>query len=188
MAEVRARIKSGEDGPVPTFETGQVAPLIDYILDRFHAGHRRDFEALVQMAGKVWEVHGAKWPRMGVLSQLIDHLIKDICPHMLKEEQILFPMMLTQDQGRQGPVMCPSGGPAGPIAVMRKEHENVGELLASLAVVTDQFTPPTWACPTFRSMFALLKQLSEEIRLHVHLENNVLFPMAAKGKSNVPGG
>jgi regulator of cell morphogenesis and NO signaling len=46
--------------------------------------------------------------------------------------------------------------------------------------VTDSFAPPEWACPTFRGLYYGLSQLEADMHLHVHLENNILFPRAVR--------
>jgi regulator of cell morphogenesis and NO signaling len=157
----------------------QLPELIDYILERFHAGHRRDFETLVPMIAKIHRVHGGKSPHLADLAQLCDELIADIEPHMVKEEQVLFPLLLNLAGAKDGRTSSCTMDPSGPIGVMRAEHERVGQLLDRIVAVSEGFTPPEWACATYRGTYTLLAKLDREIRLHVHLENNVLFPMAA---------
>jgi regulator of cell morphogenesis and NO signaling len=64
--------------------------------------------------------------------------------------------------------------------VMEAEHEEAGAALASIRRMTGGFAPPDWACPTFRGLYYGLMQLEADMHLHVHLENNVLFPRAAR--------
>lgn len=42
--------------------------------------------------------------------------------------------------------------------------------------LTDDFTPPEGACMTWRTLYARLERFDLELRHHIHLENNVLFP------------
>jgi regulator of cell morphogenesis and NO signaling len=67
-----------------------------------------------------------------------------------------------------------------PMAVLEGEHEEAGAALASIRRLTNGFAPPDWACPTFRGLYYGLAQLESEMHVHVHLENNVLFPRAAE--------
>ena len=87
---------------------------------------------------------------------------------MLKEEQILFPL-LQQGLGAQA---------GGPIAVMRFEHEQHAEALAQLAALTRDITPPDNACNTWRALYTGLQELRDDLMQHIHLENNVLFQRA----------
>ena len=62
-----------------------------------------------------------------------------------------------------------------PIARMMQDHEELGELLAFLADLTDDFVPPEGACSTWRALYAGCSKLDADLREHVHLENNILF-------------
>jgi regulator of cell morphogenesis and NO signaling len=59
---------------------------------------------------------------------------------------------------------------------MMREHEQVGELLARLRRFTRQYQPPPDACASFTSLYEGLRELEADTHLHIHKENNVLFP------------
>jgi regulator of cell morphogenesis and NO signaling len=65
-----------------------------------------------------------------------------------------------------------------PIAMMETEHEHAGAALEFIRETTDGYAPPEWACPTFRGLYYGLAQLETDMHVHVHLENNILFPRA----------
>jgi regulator of cell morphogenesis and NO signaling len=88
--------------------------------------------------------------------------------HLAKEEQVLFPL-IANGQGRVA---------AGPVHVMEMEHEEHARALQTLRRLTADFAPPADACVTWRALYLGLQQLEEELMLHVHLENNVLFRRA----------
>ncbi len=91
---------------------------------------------------------------------------QELLEHMIKEENILFPLL------RQG------GHPMAnqPIRVMRDEHTGHGAHLERLSELTQEHTPPTGACNTWRALFAGTAQLTDDLINHIHLENNLLFP------------
>lgn len=177
-AELTHNLQQGGQEPVPTWAPGSEVALIDYILKRFHEGHRLDFKRAQGLMEKVVRVHGHKYPPFLDLAELLNALVEDIEPHMLKEERVLFPLIL-EKLGQTETVAggCPVLSPHGPIRVMLMEHDQVGRLLEMLAERSGQFIPPDWACTTVIGLYELLKKLHQEIHLHVHLENNVLFPM-----------
>jgi len=176
--DLEARV-TRTDAVLPTFRDGEEPALIDFILDRFHAGHRREFPTLKRMMDKVCRVHGEKMPALAEVATALDALIEDVEPHMQKEERVLFPL-IRQMAGEAVDEPLPSINPMMPIAVMRDEHENVGEILARMATLTNGYKPPEWACNTFRGLFAGLSELESELKLHIHLENNALFPMVER--------
>jgi regulator of cell morphogenesis and NO signaling len=61
---------------------------------------------------------------------------------------------------------------------MELEHDRAGELLAELRALTRGYVPPDWACATVRALYQGLADLEASMHVHVHLENNVLFPRA----------
>ena len=67
-----------------------------------------------------------------------------------------------------------------PISVMLREHDDVGELLTRLRELTDGYTPPDDGCASYVACFAGLAELEADTHLHIHKENNVLFPMVTR--------
>lgn len=148
------------------------AEIIDYILPRFHQRHREQLSELVLMAEKVERVHGDKptCPR-GLAKQL--NLIRlDLENHMMKEEQILFPL-IKQGMGQQA---------AGPISVMEHEHDEAGEQLEVVKFLTNNVTPPEGACNTWQALYNDINTFISDLMEHIHLENNLLFPRALSGR------
>ncbi|MBP0999235.1 MULTISPECIES: iron-sulfur cluster repair protein YtfE [Serratia] len=160
--------------PVDTrdWRLAPLAEIIDYILPRFHQRHREQLSELVLMAEKVERVHGDKptCPR-GLAKQL--NLIRlDLENHMMKEEQILFPL-IKQGMGQQA---------AGPISVMEHEHDEAGEQLEVVKFLTNNVTPPEGACNTWQALYNGINTFISDLMEHIHLENNLLFPRALSGK------
>ncbi|HET6572311.1 MAG TPA: hemerythrin domain-containing protein [Fimbriiglobus sp.] len=63
---------------------------------------------------------------------------------------------------------------------MAAEHGEAGDALAAMRSLTDDFSPPADACPTFRALLGALAELEGDMVRHVHKENNVLFPRAIR--------
>ena len=47
-----------------------------------------------------------------------------------------------------------------------------------MSEITDGYTPPDGACPTFRETYARLHRFEGDLFQHIHLENNILHPRA----------
>ncbi|SDY28147.1 iron-sulfur cluster repair protein YtfE [Pseudomonas sp. NFIX28] len=139
--------------------------LIAHILTRYHARHREQLPELIRLACRVEQVHGARAACPNGLADHLRDMQQELEGHMLKEEQVLFPM-LQQGLGRRA---------APPIHVLRLEHEQHGEALEKLLVLTDRITPPADACNTWRALYRGLSEFRDDLMQHIHLENNVLF-------------
>ena len=71
---------------------------------------------------------------------------------------------------------------------MLAEHDRVGELLAELRRLTDGYRPPADGCASYRACYAGLAELEADTHLHVHKENNVLFPAVVRLEERLAGG
>jgi regulator of cell morphogenesis and NO signaling len=160
MAELAMLVPEGGDTPA---ETGA---LIERILERYHATHRRELPELIRLARRVEAVHGDKEGAPVGLAAVLEELAAELESHMQKEEQVLFPMML-----RGGHPMI-----VHPIGVMRHEHDEAGELLHRVEALTDGGVAPEGACNTWRALYAGTRKFADDLMEHIHLENNVLFP------------
>lgn len=147
--------------------------LIDHIVTTYHEPLREELPRLEAMASKVAEVHGDRAPNFTRVRETVAALSAELVAHMRKEERVLFPAIDAIEAGRQA--MLPI---SAPIAIMEDEHEHAGALLAELRALTDGYEPPDWGCATVRALYHGLAELESAMQLHVHLENNVLFPRA----------
>lgn len=157
--------KKWDQEPIPT--------VIDHILKRYHQPLAGQLEGVIAAAEKVERVHGSKeaCPR-GLAAHL--HVLRDeLLSHMAKEEQILFPAMLS---GRRGAMLN------GPITVMMHEHDEHGANLQRTRELAHDLVPPPEACRTWRALYEELARIEADLMAHVHLENHVLFPRALAGE------
>lgn len=149
--------------------------LADHIEQTHHAYLRKELPRLEWMTEKVARVHGDKEPRLMKSREAFVALKAELEPHMMKEERILFPLIRQLEASAdRSEFHC--GSVADPIRQMEHEHNQAGDALAILNESTDGYTPPEWACNTYRAMLDSLAQLERDMHQHIHKENNVLFP------------
>jgi regulator of cell morphogenesis and NO signaling len=148
--------------------------LIDHIIGTYHQPLRDELPRLVSMADKVSRVHSPKAPHLARMAAIVAELSADLQLHMRKEELVLFPA-IRRLEARFAP---PDLRLEGATNTMEHEHDNAGALLSELRVITDDHVAPEWACETLRALYHGLSDLEAAMRVHVHLENNLLFPRA----------
>jgi regulator of cell morphogenesis and NO signaling len=148
--------------------------LIDHIVTTYHDSLREELPRLESLAAKVRRVHGAKAAHLPRLEAIVSELSAELRSHMRKEEQVLFPAI----RALEGLHTEARPRIDAPIAVMEHEHDHAGVLLSELRDITDGYAPPSWACATFRALYQGLSELEATMHVHVHLENNILFPRA----------
>jgi regulator of cell morphogenesis and NO signaling len=159
-AELRALAPAADDAPEGAL------PLIDHILVRYHETHRRELPELVVLARRVEGRHAQHPEVPRGLADLLEDIAEALDEHMVKEEQVLFPMM----RGGMGTMA------SGPIEVMKHEHDEHGRRLRELEALTRDHVPPADACNSWRALYAGTAKLVDDVMQHIHLENNVLFP------------
>ncbi|HSG39641.1 MAG TPA: iron-sulfur cluster repair di-iron protein [Thermoanaerobaculia bacterium] len=186
FGELRIALESAAE-PATVEIPGADAPLTElvrFIVGKYHADLRQELPRLSQMAAKVLDAHGAKHPDvLPALAAVFRGLREELESHMLKEERVLFPYVerleaLAAD-GQQLPV-SPFGSIQAPIGMMEHEHETAAEALRRLRELTGGYNPPAGACNTFRGLYHGLGELEKALHEHIHLENNVVFPRAAR--------
>jgi regulator of cell morphogenesis and NO signaling len=148
-----------------------IEELIRHILDRYHAPLKQELPRLIELAGLVERVHAEKPDCPAGLADLLTDVREAVESHLVKEEQILFPLILS-GRGRMARM---------PVQVMVQEHEDHGQNLALIRQLTRDLRLPEAACASWRELYRSLGELEVELMDHIHLENNILFPRALAG-------
>lgn len=166
-----------ETAPEASMTALSLTELANQIEQVHHAYLHTELPRLDKLVTKVAAVHGAKEPRLQQIKEIFLSLSAELTTHLMKEEQVLFPMIRQLEASDTLPAFhC--GTLANPVHRMEAEHEEAGVALAQLRQLTDDFTPPEWACNTYRAMLDALYTFEQDMHQHVHKENNVLFPRA----------
>ncbi len=150
--------------------------LCEYIVNAHHSYAKKTLPILIELAEKVNNKHGARHPELAKIVNLVGLINTELTLHMRKEEVVLFPFiqkLVSKEEFEKTKDLIRE-----PITLMEMEHESVGSYLAEIELFTNDFTPPASACNSFQLLYNTLKQFNEDIHLHVHLENNILFPKA----------
>ena len=154
---------------------GTLTEMAETIVATHHRYLWDELPALDALAAKVVAAHGTRHAELAEVGRLVGALRADLEPHMRKEEMVLFPAVARIDVGEHD---FPFGTIANPVRMMTVEHERVGEVLAALREVTAGYAPPPDGCASYRSLYERLAALEADTHLHIHRENNVLFPAA----------
>jgi regulator of cell morphogenesis and NO signaling len=158
-----------------------LATLARFIIDAYHNYTREELDTLLALAEKVRGVHGHRHEYLVRVHELVQALAADMRPHMLKEEQILFPYVDQLENAEKGGGPAPTpffGTVKNPVRMMMLEHDAVGDLLKELRGITSGYTVPDEGCFSYRELFRRLAAFEERTHEHIHLENNVYFPSA----------
>lgn len=159
-----------------------LAAMMTFIVDIHHSYTRFTLDTLLGLATKVRDHHGPRHLELVAVEKLIQEMAIELIPHMMKEEQVLFPYVKALESaielGLEAPVPF-FGTVRNPIRKMMLEHETVGEKMAALRALTGDFKIPADGCASYTALYDTLYALEQDLHRHIHIENNVLFPRAA---------
>ena len=167
--------------PANDFTQATPTALIRHIVQTHHAYVRAELPRLLTLSEKVAAKHGPAHPEYIQIERHLLQLDGELINHLTKEEIVLFPYIEALEKSRNGQGPVPHAcfpTVESPIKAMLNEHEVAGGLLEEMRSSTQGFTPPTGACPTLAGLLDGIDAFEKDLHRHVHLENNLLFPLA----------
>ncbi|MGH9633071.1 MAG: iron-sulfur cluster repair di-iron protein [Bryobacteraceae bacterium] len=164
--------------------TAPLTELIGHIVRTHHEYLLRELPAIQTRLEKVYRVYNQRYsPALIGLPEVFKSLRAELELHLRKEEKILFPAIAAYEAAARAGQPLPAkpfGAFSNPIRMMEVEHESTGEALAAIREITRDFEVPDYACVTYRALMSGLDELERDLHMHIHLENNILFPRAEK--------
>jgi regulator of cell morphogenesis and NO signaling len=157
--------------------------LADYIEQKHHRYVTTQIPVIKSMVEKIVRVHGSRHPELAEIQTNFDACAGELAVHMKKEELMLFPYIRKMVHAKQAghyQVASPFGTVKNPIATMMHDHDAEGERFRKIKTLSNSYTAPADGCNTYRAAFATLQAFENDLHLHIHLENNILFPKAVE--------
>jgi len=184
VADVVAALDSAAKSAAPAgtdWAQASLRQLVQHIVSTHHEYVKSELPRLAMLAEKVFNRHGDTQAHLPALKNVLAQLDEELIHHLGKEEHILFPYITKLEEAQATGSAVPHGcfgTVAHPIAMMTSEHDAAGQLLAQIELLTNHFTTPESACPTYLAFYTGLKEFEQDLHQHIHLENNILFPRA----------
>lgn len=176
------------NGENPDFKNYDLDALADHIEENHHGYVRENLPVLYEYLMKINSVHGGRHPELATVLNLFMQSAQSLMSHFQKEEQMLFPYIRQLANSKKSGVQLETpgfGAVENPISVMIDEHETEGDRFAEIANLTNNYEPPVDACNTYRVAFHKLQEFENDLHIHIHLENNILFPKAVELESEL---
>ncbi|MGB3343421.1 MAG: iron-sulfur cluster repair di-iron protein [Aequorivita sp.] len=156
--------------------------LIDYIEKKHHRYVTEKSPVINFYLDKIANVHGERHPELFEIKQLFKESSENLLSHMVEEEGIFFPYIKRMFEANETGKLPtkPEGYESidSPIAKLMEEHDDEGVRFREMARLSDNFTTPADGCNTYKVAFELLRDFQDDLHLHIHLENNILFLQA----------
>lgn len=172
------QLKELENMPVSqtqNFNDWELTFLSDYIVNTHHKYVLKTLPELVLYTKKIASVHGSHHPELIEVADLFGKINTELLQHLQKEEEVLFPAIkeVLKSNSPQAKATIKSE-----ISRMSSEHELAGGAMDKINEITSNYSVPEDGCNTYNVAFRLLQQFEDDLHIHVHLENNILYPKA----------
>jgi len=180
LAEIAESDQRGvnEDVDRVDYSAMPAGDLADQIVATHHVYLRRELPRLSELIDKVVATHSSNHPELVEVRQTFAALRQELEMHLMKEERVLFPLV-KQLEAALEPFSIHCGTVENPIRVMEHEHDSAGSALQRIRELTSNYRAPDDGCASFTALYDGLSCLESDLHLHIHKENNILFPKAA---------
>ena len=159
------------------FKEWDLGFLSDYIVNTHHKFVLKHLPELVFYTQKIADVHGPHHPELIEVADLFSKINAELLQHMKNEEEVLFPAIKIAEKNATPEVKATI---ISEITRMQGEHEFAGGAMDKINELTQNYHVPADACNTYMVSLQLLEQFEDDLHVHVHLENNILYPKALK--------
>ena len=175
LERIEAAASTNSDADERDWAAASMAELADHIEATHHAFVRDALERLGITVPRVINAHAERHPELRELGRILETFTEEMHDHMTREERVVFPWLRRLE--RKSEIQ---GGPPWsvrrPISCMIHDHDDAATALETMRRLTNDYTPPDDACPTYRSVLDTLRTLEADTHRHIHKENNILFP------------
>lgn len=155
--------------------------LMAHIVQRHHAYTRQALTRLGPLLRETLEEMGSSQPELIQVTVFFRELEQDLLAHFRMEENNLFPAILAMEEG--GPTPIALSTPKEQMQTIAAEHQAVEELFLNIRMVTSDYELPPEAGANLVALYGGLRDLEDDLHMHLYLENHLLFPRVLPGET-----
>lgn len=182
--------RAGQNDPPPDIDISELENLslpeiVSHVEAVHHQTARESLPGTVALVRQVVAAHAERDARLHEVQALFEKMATELEDHMVHEEGALFPMC--RDMSELGTINATPCGDrvGGPIQCMTNDHNQSKQELARLSELTDDFTAPAHADAQYADMLQQLKAFADDLTLHIHTEDHLLFPRALEMQASL---
>ncbi|PWK80140.1 regulator of cell morphogenesis and NO signaling [Mucilaginibacter oryzae] len=164
----------------PHWDTGF---FCKYLVDLHHGYVRANLPFLLETSDKITRSYGAKYTELYELRKLVIKMAERLTADMEQEEEVLFPYFTDVAYALKSgkPLTAPERGPLKQLVyAMDAAHERMFDAFSQIRQLTRGYQPPDYVTHGFRILYKILQEFEDDLQMHLHLENNILFPAAIR--------
>lgn len=156
-----------------------VSEVSELLRNDYHDYLRQKISEISTLSQKVQAE--IKDERLAQIRELIMSMFNHLAPHMLSEEKVLFPYLEYMEHTiNKGKIPKPAsfGKLKKSVSTMLDDHEASAGQLDELRELTANYTCNQKDNALLCEYFDELKRLDQNLRMHIFIENNILFRKA----------
>ena len=161
----------------------QLDYLIDHILHTHHYYVWTNLPLVREYVLKSYRMYGTRFPQLAKVNRLITELTHELECHLKEEEHLYFPYIKQLVMAERKIERYE----AHHVRLLEKsleeiyaDHIYLVSLFKMVSSLTNDYTPPADAPRTIAVCYQKMRDFQTDFYQHVHLENNILFPKAAR--------
>lgn len=163
-------------------ETWPLSELIQYIVNRHHTWLRTELTQIERLIRQAIATEGrARSKNLVEIEGTFQKFQRETENHLKKEEAVLFPIIQELESRAESgsPPERHSFGPLrNPVQFMTEDHELADQLLAKLKELASEGEATVGGVAFCKAVLERLKAVEVDLVIHVHLEDDILFPRA----------
>ncbi|WP_162303882.1 DUF542 domain-containing protein [Paracnuella aquatica] len=154
--------------------------LVDYLVHVHHAYLKRELPLLRNMLRGFVHNHRQTFPQLREVEDVFNDLAAELADHNQQEEDSIFPYLkqiISTHKRREtyGSLFVRAlGRPLG--QQVAADHKRIAALQSHLRTVTNGYYFSPDSCVSQQVIYQKFKELDDNLKVHKHLENNLLYP------------
>jgi len=186
VTKVEQELQQADKNPVTLqlpYDEWDLDFFVDFIQNTHHRYIRKNLPEITTYSNKVMEVHCDRHPELIEINNIVKEINTTLPALLEEEENILFPKIKelfqrSKSEESSNPKITESL--RNVILSADKVHQLVNKDLSEIRKLSNNYTLPEDACASYTLLFRMLDEFEDNTQLHIHLENNILFPKALK--------
>ena len=168
------------------FNTLTLTEISEILRNEYHEYLRDKISELTALSRKIHSQH--KSESVDQIHESLLAIFNHLAPHMVQEEKVLFPYLeYMEHMVLQGKLPKPPsfGKIKKSVSTMLDDHKDSTDQLNELRLITDEYTCPDDTDTELLYFYKELHLLDKNLRMHINIENNVLFKKARNMETNM---
>ncbi len=153
-----------------------LAHLVDHIDSTHNLFLKRELPRLLTVIDSLRKSYSKTHPELSVIRDIFRNLTMELGIHVLNDERLLFP--LCRNPGLQRETSHNRATDVKTLVqIIEAGNQSAADAMKKIRDLTNQYAFPPDVGNSYKFMLQALRGLEADLHLHIHEENNVLFPL-----------